>query len=58
MDRARARAGTLLTRQTELEVEEELWTDDGGADHAGWFCVATEPFPVPGQRLLVRRATS
>ena len=26
--------------------EEELWTEDGG-DHAGWFCVRTDPFPCP-----------
>jgi hypothetical protein len=31
----------------ELEVEEELWTDDSSADHAGWFCVATNPFQCP-----------
>jgi hypothetical protein len=31
----------------ELEVEEELWTDDSSADHAGWFCVATDPFSCP-----------
>jgi hypothetical protein len=31
----------------ELEVEEELWTDDSSADHAGWFCVATNPFLCP-----------
>jgi hypothetical protein len=27
--------------------EEELWTDEGGDDHDGWFCVATAPFPCP-----------
>jgi hypothetical protein len=26
---------------------EELWADEGGEDHAGWFCVATAPFPCP-----------
>jgi hypothetical protein len=31
----------------ELEVEEELWTDDSSAAYAGWFCVATDPFPCP-----------
>ena len=30
----------------ELE-EEELWTDDAAADHEGWFCVSTNPFPCP-----------
>lgn len=28
-------------------VEEELWQEDGGDDHAGWFCVRTDPFPCP-----------
>jgi hypothetical protein len=27
--------------------EEELWTDEGGEDYSGWFCVATDPFPCP-----------
>lgn len=39
--------GTLLQEEAGLEVEEELWTDDPGADHAGWYCVATDPFPCP-----------
>jgi hypothetical protein len=39
--------GIYLEEDTELDEEEELWTDDPGADHAGWFCVATEPFPCP-----------
>ena len=39
--------GTLLQEDAGLEAEEELWTDDPGADHAGWFCVATDPFPCP-----------
>jgi hypothetical protein len=29
------------------EEEEELWSDDAGGDHAGWFCVSTDPFPCP-----------
>jgi hypothetical protein len=33
--------------EEELLEEEELWTDDGGEDHAGWFCVRTDPFPCP-----------
>src|SRR5689334_20072291 len=28
------------------EEDEELWEEDGG-DHAGWFCVRTDPFPCP-----------
>ena len=32
-----------------LEPEEDLWTDDTSGDHAGWFCVATDPFPCPAE---------
>jgi hypothetical protein len=42
-----SRRGTLLVEQTEASVDEELWTDEGGGDHAGWFCVSTDPFPCP-----------
>jgi hypothetical protein len=35
-----------LLGEEELE-EEELWEDAGGGDHAGWFCVRTDPFPCP-----------
>jgi len=33
--------------EVELLQEEELWTGDARDDHAGWFCVATDPFPCP-----------
>jgi hypothetical protein len=26
---------------------EELWTEEAAGDHAGWFCVSTDPFPCP-----------
>jgi hypothetical protein len=39
--------GSLLLEDTDLDVDEELWTDDTGSDHSGWFCVATNPFPCP-----------
>jgi hypothetical protein len=38
------RSGTV--EETDLLDEEELWTEDGG-NHAGWFCVRTDPFPCP-----------
>jgi hypothetical protein len=41
--------GVVLEDETSFETEEELWTDDPGADHEGWFCVATDPFPCPAQ---------
>jgi hypothetical protein len=44
----RPERGRLLLEDLELVEEEgeELWTEDGG-DHAGWFCVRTDPFPCP-----------
>ena len=41
--------GTLLTEETDALTGEELWTDDGEADHAGWHCVGTDPFPCPAE---------
>ncbi|MGH2996309.1 MAG: hypothetical protein ACRDON_07865 [Gaiellaceae bacterium] len=37
----------VLFEEELLEEEEELWADDSGEDHAGWSCVATDPFPCP-----------
>ena len=38
----------LLEEELEQVLEdEELWQDDEGTDHTGWFCVATNPFPCP-----------
>ena len=31
----------------DVAVDEEIWREDTGEDHAGWFCIATEPFPCP-----------
>ena len=44
--------GVFLEEETALEAEEELWTDDSSEDHAGWFCVATDPFPCPADGCL------
>jgi hypothetical protein len=27
--------------------DEELWSGEDDGDHAGWFCVRTDPFPCP-----------
>ena len=43
----RLEPGRALLADEELAEEEELWTDEPGADHAGWHCVATAPFPCP-----------
>ena len=40
------RLGDLVLEDLELEEEQELW-EGGDADHTGWFCVATAPFPCP-----------
>ena len=37
----------LDEEQEELLEEEERWEDVAGADHTGWFCIATNPFPCP-----------
>jgi hypothetical protein len=41
------RPGAALLQDVELAEEEELWREDVDADHAGWFCIATDPFPCP-----------
>jgi hypothetical protein len=46
-EREHQRGRLLLEADTIPEQDEELWTDDSGEDHAGWFCVATNPFPCP-----------
>src|SRR5581483_12331196 len=30
-----------------LAADAELWQEDDGGDHAGWWCVRTDPFPCP-----------
>ena len=46
MEETRIEPGRLLLEEERLE-DEELWTDEGGDDHSGWFCVRTDPFPCP-----------
>jgi hypothetical protein len=41
--------GRLALADEELAADEELWTDEGGDDHSGWFCVRTDPFPCPAE---------
>ncbi len=40
--------GSVSVEEPALE-EETLWADEGGDDHAGWFCVRTDPFPCPAE---------
>jgi hypothetical protein len=39
--------GRANLAEQELVWEEALWQHEGGADHSGWFCVRTNPFPCP-----------
>jgi hypothetical protein len=39
--------GELLLEDLELDEVEELWTEGDEADHTGWYCVSTDPFPCP-----------
>jgi hypothetical protein len=39
--------GAATLEDVERAEAEEVWTDDSGLDHSGWFCVATDPFPCP-----------
>jgi hypothetical protein len=39
------RAGSV--QDVEPVDDEELWTGEEDGDHAGWYCVRTDPFPCP-----------
>src|SRR5919199_1471809 len=39
--------GRAVVADREAVEDEELWQDDSGDDHSGWWCVATDPFPCP-----------
>ena len=41
------RRGSLVVRDEDLLEDELLWRDDDSDDHAGWWCVRTDPFPCP-----------
>jgi hypothetical protein len=43
----RLEPGRLLVDDVELAEDEQLWREDAGSDHTGWFCVGTDPFPCP-----------
>jgi hypothetical protein len=43
------RPGQAVLSEDELESDEELWEGDDDSDHAGWFCVRTDPFPCPAE---------
>ncbi len=39
--------GSSILEDDDLLVDEWIWEDDADADHSGWFCVHTAPFPCP-----------
>ena len=47
VEQGRIEPGRATLAQEELAWEEELWRGEDGADHSGWFCVRTNPFPCP-----------
>jgi hypothetical protein len=47
MEAEEPRRGSLIL-ETDLHEDLDLeWVDDTGDDHAGWFCVRTDPFHCP-----------
>ena len=47
MEEGRIEPGRAILADEELWAVDELWSDDSGGDHSGWFCVRTAPFPCP-----------
>ena len=47
MQEEELRRGAVEVFDEELLEDEELWRDDDAGDHAGWWCVRTDPFPCP-----------
>ena len=38
--------GQAILDDAHVTAEDDLWKDES-ADHDGWFCVRTDPFPCP-----------
>ena len=47
MTEREAERGYTFVDDEELLEDESLWRDDDADDHAGWWCVRTDPFPCP-----------
>ena len=47
MEAQEHRRGTLTTEDELFDEPEFEWYDGTSDDHAGWFCVRTDPFPCP-----------
>jgi hypothetical protein len=46
VEQGRIEPGHAVFAEGELSWQEELWRGEE-ADHSGWFCVRTNPFPCP-----------
>jgi len=42
-----SRPGRSHVAEPEMLEDEELWESDDDGDHAGWYCVRTDPLPCP-----------
>ena len=49
MESQEPRLGSLIMEDELLERHAFEWVDDTVDDHAGWFCVRTDPFPCPAK---------
>jgi hypothetical protein len=47
VEQRRLELGRVEVADDELLEDEELWREGDAADHTGWFCVSTDPFPCP-----------
>jgi hypothetical protein len=47
VEEGRIQLGRASLEEWELLDEETPWSDAPDADHTGWFCVRTNPFPCP-----------
>lgn len=45
MEWERGASGGLVTE--DVDAGEEVWEGDAQADHSGWWCIRTDPFPCP-----------
>jgi hypothetical protein len=41
------RSARVRVAEPEALEDESLWSGEDEDDHAGWFCVRTDPFPCP-----------
>ena len=47
MESQEPRRGSLSTVEVPFDEHELDWDDGTDGNHAGWFCVRTDPFPCP-----------